>query len=95
MSTGSFPESLSQAILAGTILVGRLGVVGVSSECEVLSGKKAVDTYVKRTLHCWWRRRMHRRRTCRERGRERGRGDGEINYNHLSYKYEDLTNQYL
>ena len=27
MSTGDFPESLSQGILVGTILVGRLGVL--------------------------------------------------------------------
>ena len=32
MSIGSFPESLSQAILVGIILVGRLGVVVKSSD---------------------------------------------------------------
>ena len=32
MSIGNFPESLSQAILAGRFLVGRLGVPGPSGE---------------------------------------------------------------
>ena len=34
---GDFPESLSQAILAGVILVGRLGVLGkLNTSCDVI-----------------------------------------------------------
>ena len=35
-STGSFPEMLSQRIVVGRILVGRLGVRAVLSKLEVL-----------------------------------------------------------
>ena len=35
MSIGDFRESLSQAMLVGTMLVGRLDVLGVGSSCVV------------------------------------------------------------
>ena len=39
MSKGNFPESLSQAMLVGTMLVGRLGVAGgTAGKLEAFNG---------------------------------------------------------
>ena len=51
MSMGNFPESLSQAILAGTISVGRLGVAGLATESrtmehvDILAGTRIDEPY--------------------------------------------------
>ena len=43
MSIGIFPESLSQAILVGRILVGRLGVPFTSYHEQISSGHKILN----------------------------------------------------
>ena len=43
MSIGDFPESLSRAILVGTMLVGRLGVTQLLQESKRPGGWRARD----------------------------------------------------
>ena len=51
MSIGDFPEKLSQAVLVGIMLVGRLGVLCPAVRCDMVLTKTTVQIQQERMQH--------------------------------------------